>query len=111
MANQFFPSLVYLSASTIYLNVVSAVEAILEVRNRLGLHLRAAAALAQAAKAFNSTIMVSSGDQEVSGKSVTGLIMLGAAQGTQLKIKAQGDDAEQAIGTLKKLFADKFGEE
>lgn len=83
----------------------------MEVRNRLGLHLRAASALAQTAKGFKAAISVANGDHEVSGKSVTGLIMLGAAQGTHLKVKAQGDDAEQAINALKKLFDDRFGEQ
>jgi phosphotransferase system HPr (HPr) family protein len=104
-------ALVYHLAGSIYPEFVNVAEATLEVRNRLGLHLRAASTLAQTAKAFESSITVANNDQEVSARSITGIIMLGAAQGARLKIKARGTDAKAAIDAIKRLFDDKFGEE
>jgi phosphotransferase system HPr (HPr) family protein len=90
---------------------VSAVEATLEIKNRLGLHLRAASTLAQSLKQFSSTVMLSYGDQEVNARSVTSLIMLGAAQGAKLKVKTEGDDAQATMAAVKSLFEARFGEE
>lgn len=90
---------------------MSVTEATLEVRNRLGLHLRAASTLAQTVKEFSSNITLRNGDQEVSAKSVTNLIMLGAGQGTKLKLRAEGSDANEAVNAIKKLFDDRFGED
>jgi phosphotransferase system HPr (HPr) family protein len=90
---------------------VSTVEATLEIKNRLGLHLRAASTLAQSLKQFGSNVTLSNGDQEVNARSVTSLIMLGAAQGTKLKVKAEGDDAQATMASVKSLFEARFGEE
>ena len=90
---------------------MSVVEATVEVRNRLGLHLRAATTLAQAAAKFTSSITVGRGKDWVSARSVTALIMLGAGKGTKLKLKADGPDAEAAIAELTRVFHDGFGEE
>ncbi|MGH7931974.1 MAG: HPr family phosphocarrier protein [Candidatus Binataceae bacterium] len=86
-------------------------EATLEVRNRLGLHLRASSTLAQTVKSFSSNITVSNGGEEISAKSVTNLIMLGAGQGTKLKLRAEGSDADEALKAIKRLFDDRFGED
>ena len=70
----------------------------MEVQNRLGLHLRAASALAQTAAQFTSKIMIGTGkDDLVSAKSMTSLMMLGAAQGSKLKLRAEGPDAKEAL--------------
>jgi phosphocarrier protein len=90
---------------------VSVVEATVEVKNRLGLHLRAASTLAQAAGRFYSTITVARGKNQVSAKSVTGLMMLGAEKGVKVKIRAEGEDARDALKTVETLFEDRFGEE
>ena len=86
-------------------------EETLEIKNRLGLHLRAATTLAQALRQFSSTITLSNGAQEVNARSVTGLMMLGAAQGTKLKARAEGTDAKEALSALKSVFESRFGEE
>jgi phosphocarrier protein HPr len=86
-------------------------EATLEVKNRLGLHLRAASALAQSLKQFNSTVTLSDGRQEINARSVTSLITLGAAQGTRLKVKADGPDAHATMAAIKSLFESRFGED
>jgi phosphotransferase system HPr (HPr) family protein len=90
---------------------VTANEATLEIKNRLGLHLRAASTLAQTSRQFAATISVSNGQQEVNARSITGLMMLGAGQGTKLKVRAEGEDAKAALEALKSLFEDRFGEE
>ncbi|HSU91746.1 MAG TPA: HPr family phosphocarrier protein [Sporolactobacillaceae bacterium] len=83
----------------------------MEVKNRLGLHLRAASALAQTAAKFSSQVMIGRGKDLTNAKSVTGLMMLGAAQGTKLKVRAEGPDARDALKAVQALFDDRFGEE
>ena len=83
----------------------------MEVQNRLGLHLRAASALAQTAAQFTSKITIGTGKDLVNAKSMTSLMMLGAAQGSKLKVRAEGDDAREALKAVQTLFDDKFGEE
>ena len=83
----------------------------MEVKNRLGLHLRAASALAQTAAKFSSQVMIGRGKDLINAKSVTGLMMLGAALGTKLKVRAEGADAREALRAVQELFDDRFGEE
>jgi len=90
---------------------VDVAEITLEIRNRLGLHLRAASTLAQALRQFSSTVTLSNGAQQVNARSVTSLMMLGAGQGTKLKARAEGSDAHEALAALKSLFDSRFGEE
>ena len=82
-----------------------------EIQNKLGLHARPAARLVQLANRFSSDILIKSGDEEVNGKSIMGILMLAAAQGSRLKIRARGEDAEAALKTIVQLIKDKFGEE
>ena len=91
--------------------VVDAAETTLEIKNRLGLHLRAASTLAQALRQFSSAVTLSNGMQEVNARSVTSLMMLGAAQGTKLKARAEGSDAQEALSAVKSLFESRFGED
>ncbi|MGH7925447.1 MAG: HPr family phosphocarrier protein [Candidatus Binatus sp.] len=91
--------------------LVNVAEATVEVRNRLGLHLRAASALAQTAAQFKSKIVIGTGKDLVNAKSMTSLMMLGAAQGSKLKVRAEGDDAREALKAVQTLFDDRFGEE
>jgi phosphocarrier protein HPr len=90
---------------------VNIAEAAVQIKNRLGLHLRAATTLAQTAARFKSSITVGRGDNQVSARSVTALIMLGAGKGTKLRLKAEGEDAQAAVAELAQLFSDGFGEE
>ena len=78
--------------------------------NKLGLHARAAAKLTHLAGGFQSEIWISRSGRRVNAKSIMGVMMLAAGQGTSVQIEAQGADAEQAIAALTKLIADKFGE-
>lgn len=81
------------------------------VLNEEGLHARPAMRFVDAANGFGSEIVVRSASEAVDGKSVMGMITLGATQGTRLTIEADGDDAPAAVESLKKLFDEKFGEE
>jgi phosphocarrier protein HPr len=90
---------------------VNVVEATVEVKNRLGLHLRAASTLAQTASKFSSQITIGRGKSTTNAKSVTSIIMLGAGIGSKLKLRAEGADAREALKAVQDLFDNRFGEE
>jgi len=81
------------------------------IRNKLGLHARAAALLVKTANRFVSDILIEKDSLEVNGKSIMGILMLAAAKGSKITLKVEGKDALQAIQTLGKLIENKFGEE
>jgi phosphocarrier protein len=81
-----------------------------EIVNKLGLHARAAAKLTHIASGFKSEIWLSRSGWRVNAKSIMGVMMLAAGQGTSVLIEAKGDDAEQAIAAITRLIAEKFGE-
>ena len=85
-------------------------EHAVEIVNKLGLHARAAAKLTQVAGGFHSEIWLSRSGRRVNAKSIMGVMMLAAGQGTTVLIEAKGDDADEAIAAIRKLVADKFGE-
>jgi len=78
--------------------------------NRLGLHARAAAKLTHLAGGFQSEIWLSRSGRRVNAKSIMGVMMLAAGQGTTVRIEADGADAQAALDALLRLIADKFGE-
>lgn len=82
-----------------------------KIINRLGLHARAAAQLVQLANRFKSDVMVEKDEVEVNGKSIMGLLMLAAPQGSILKITVSGEDAESAMKAIGELINDGFGED
>ena len=79
--------------------------------NTLGIHARPATLIAQTAQRFESDIIVEKDGLEVNAKSVMGVMMLVAAKGTQIKIRADGPDEREAVDALVKLVEDGFGEE
>lgn len=82
------------------------------VRNRLGLHARPATAFARVAQRHDAAVsVVGPGGDEVDGKSIMEILMLGATQGAKLHIRARGGDARQAVDELARLVEDGFGEE
>jgi len=81
-----------------------------EIENKLGLHLRAAAELVKVANKFKSHITVNQSIQHANGKSLMGLLTLAASRGTVLEICAEGEDAKDAVAALKALIGKKFGE-
>jgi phosphocarrier protein len=81
-----------------------------EIVNRLGLHARAAAKLTHLASNYACEIWISRSGRRVNAKSIMGVMMLAAGQGSTVLIEAVGADADAAIAALTKLIADKFGE-
>jgi phosphocarrier protein len=80
------------------------------VRNRLGLHARAAARFVHAANAFRSRVTVTRDGRTMDGKSILGILLLAASQGTALVLGAEGDDEGAAVDALAALVESGFGE-
>jgi phosphocarrier protein HPr len=78
--------------------------------NPLGLHARAAARFVRLASQFAATVRVARGSRELDGKSILGLLLLGAARGSTIVIRTEGVDAAAAAEALAALVADGFGE-
>ncbi|MBL7170927.1 MAG: HPr family phosphocarrier protein [Candidatus Omnitrophica bacterium] len=87
------------------------VEKDFEIQNELGLHARPAALFVKTANGFKADIIVEKEGKKVNGKSIMGIMMLAAAKGSAIKIKARGKDADEAMGALQQLILSKFGEE
>ena len=81
------------------------------VQNKLGLHARPASMFVKLATRFECEIFVEKEGEEVNGKSIMGLMMLAAASGTALTIRAEGSDAGQAVDELEQLVQQNFEEE
>ena len=86
------------------------IEREVEIVNRLGLHARAAAKLVQTAGRFDSRVTLVADGEEVDAKSILGILLLAAAQGTTVKVRTAGDDEEQAMEAVTGLISDYFGE-
>jgi phosphocarrier protein len=86
------------------------VERDIEVVNRLGLHARAAAKLVHLASGFRSRVQLVADDEEVDAKSILGILLLAAGQGSRLIIRCDGEDEAEALAAVHGLFADRFGE-
>lgn len=84
---------------------------VLAIKNRLGLHARAAAMLVQTASKFEADIKVCKDGQVVDARSILGLLMLAAAQGSFIEVTAQGPDAEQALAAIEELVSRRFDED
>jgi phosphocarrier protein len=83
----------------------------LSIINELGMHARAAAEFTRTAARFRSTIFVSRDGLEVNGKSIMGVLMLAAHCGSSILVRAEGEDAEQALDAIQILLENKFGED
>ena len=90
---------------------LTTVKQTIKIENKLGLHARAAAKFVQLASKFQSEIQVTKDGVQVDGKSIMGVLMLAAAQGTSIVVAATGGDAQEAIDALSTLIGDKFGED
>ena len=80
------------------------------ISNKLGLHARASAKLTKLASDYESEIWLSKGTRRVNAKSIMGVMMLAAGQGSRLLLEADGADAAQALAAIEALVQDKFGE-
>jgi len=86
-------------------------ETELLIRNQLGLHARACAMFVKTAARFHSNILVSRDDLEVNGKSIMGVMMLAAEEGSTIKVRAEGPDEREAVVAIEELVNGKFGGE
>jgi len=85
-------------------------EQIFIIKNKLGLHARAANMMVQVAGNFVSTITVDKDGIQANAKSIMGLLLLAAGQGSKVVVRAQGKDAKEAVAEIGKLIEGKFGE-
>jgi phosphocarrier protein len=83
----------------------------LAIINRKGLHARASAKFVQTVERYDSDVTVTRGGETVGGRSIMGLLTLGAAQGTTITVTAEGEDAEACLDGLAQLLASRFGED
>jgi phosphocarrier protein len=86
-------------------------EIVVEIVNDRGLHARAAGKFTALAEEFEAEIMVSSGNDVVDGRSIMGLLMLAAAKGSKIEIRANGPEANQALASICALVEEGFGED
>ncbi len=87
------------------------IEKDISIVNRLGLHARPAAMFVRIATRYRCEVWVAKEGEEVNGKSIMGLMMLAAGQGSKLKIRCEGPDADKAIAELEELIKSRFNEE
>jgi phosphocarrier protein HPr len=87
------------------------VEKEIAILNRLGLHARPAAMFVRVASRHRCEIWVAKEGEEINGKSIMGLMMLAAGQGSKLRIRAEGPDAAQAVQEIEELIQSRFNEE
>jgi phosphocarrier protein len=81
------------------------------ISNKKGLHARASAKFVQTVERFDADVTVTRCGETVGGRSIMGLLTLGAAQGTTITVTAKGDDAEACLGALTDLVTSRFGED
>jgi phosphocarrier protein HPr len=87
------------------------VEKEITIVNRLGMHARPSAMFVRIAGRFRCEIWVSKEGEEVNGKSIMGLMMLAAGQGSKLCVRAEGPDAAEAVREIEELIQSRFNEE
>jgi len=83
----------------------------IRLRNRLGLHARAASKLVARAAEFESEIWLTRGERRVNAKSIMGVLMLAAPVDTELGLEADGPDEDKALAAIAALVEDRFGED
>jgi phosphotransferase system HPr (HPr) family protein len=81
------------------------------IKNRLGLHARAAAKLAKAARTFKAEVILAKDESQADARSILSLLSLGCAYNSHVVLKAAGEDAQDALAALKAIIEDRFGEE
>ncbi|MGH9341514.1 MAG: HPr family phosphocarrier protein [Acidobacteriota bacterium] len=89
------------------------IQKIIPIENEFGLHARAAAKLVKLTTQFRSRVRLSRANlqQEIDGKSILGILLLAASQGTPIQVTVEGDDEEAAMEAITFLIANKFGED
>ena len=87
------------------------IEKEISIINRLGLHARPAAMFVRVASRYRSEIWVAKEGEEVNGKSIMGLMMLAAGQGSKLRVRCEGPDADKAMEEIEALIKAGFNED
>ena len=82
----------------------------LRIRNELGLHARAAARFVHTAGRYRSKVSAMRDGRRMDGKSILGILLLGASRGTEIEVEVDGPDEAEAIAALEELVAGRFGE-
>ncbi|HDI00325.1 MAG: phosphocarrier protein HPr [Candidatus Latescibacterota bacterium] len=90
---------------------MKAAERTVTIRNKLGLHVRPASLFVERASKFKSDIYIIKDGERVNGKSIMGVLSLAAEQGSDLTIRAEGEDCEEAVEALSELVEEGFYEE
>jgi phosphocarrier protein HPr len=90
---------------------VHKAEKEIAIVNRLGLHARPAALFVKIASRFRADVWVKKENEEVNGKSIMGLMMLAAGQGSKLRVRCEGPDAARALEEIEALVNAKFNED
>lgn len=85
-------------------------RATLEIKNRLGLHARAAALLVQTASRYDAEVTVAKDGEVVNGRSIMGVMMLAAEQGSRIDVAAKGPQAREALDAITALIDARFNE-
>ena len=86
------------------------IERTLEVKNKLGIHARPAAMIVRIANKYSGEVLVEKGDEQVNGKSIMGLMMLAAGQGSKLRFTVDDEGGTSCLEELEALFERKFEE-
>jgi phosphocarrier protein HPr len=89
---------------------VSRIVKKIEIKNKLGLHARAAALLVQTVNKFSAQVNFSKDAQTTDGRSIMGVLTLAATQGSKIQVEANGDDAERAVRAIERLIENRFNE-
>ncbi|OGP22208.1 MAG: phosphocarrier protein HPr [Deltaproteobacteria bacterium GWA2_57_13] len=82
----------------------------LEIKNKLGLHARAAALLVQTVQRFSAEVKISKDGHVVDGRSIMGVLTLAATKGSKIHVEAKGKDAEEVLRAIEKLVEKNFYE-
>lgn len=90
---------------------MKAAERTVTIRNKLGLHVRPASLFVERASKFKSDVYIIKDGERVNGKSIMGVLSLAAEQGSDLTIRAEGEDCEEAVKALSELVEEGFYEE
>jgi len=85
-------------------------RATIEIRNKLGLHARAAALLVQTVDRFQAEVTIAKDGESVNGRSIMGIMMLAAEQGSSIEVVTSGPDAEAVLAAIRTLVDDRFHE-
>jgi phosphocarrier protein HPr len=89
---------------------VTSCEQVLKIVNHKGLHVRAATVLAKTASQFGSTITVEHAGEQANAKNIMNLLLLTAPVGSTIRVRVDGDDAEDALAAVVKVIQSGFGE-